>query len=561
MDGGARYRFLSVVGEGGFGRVYRARLEAGGGFHKDVAVKVLTDPEPPKRLLQQFRDEARILGLVRDRAFVGVDPPIQIQGRWAVVMEFVDGMSCAELLARKPIPPGVAVEIVGEIARGLHHAFHMAGPNGEPLQLLHRDIKPENVQVTPTGEVKLLDFGIARANFSEREFKTRHSLGGTPGYIAPERLHGQELPAGDVYSLGVLLHTVITAVRPKYAATINIDEAGLPALGEAIDHDLAGVPQTMLVDEGAKRVLALAAWMRAEDPGERPTARQVEEVCRTLRMALPAPFLREWAEAEVQHRAQIDPDERVGQVYTVDGAMVSVDTAVPPMVAAPPPTDDGRTKVALGALLGGGAAVAGGGAVLVLLAMIGIAWSSGMLGTGPPTAAAPSASTEIMAAPAPSASPAPPPMEPPAAPEVAPPAPAAPDGPTASTKPSPSASASAAAPSSGKVDSGGGPKVITVIPVGASAAPTAATTPAPAASSSSAPTGKVVVKTIPSGATVKRKGEALAGAGGVYTLPIGTHVLYVTSPAGESTSLPVVVKADDSVSICYNFDTNSSCAP
>jgi hypothetical protein len=278
-------------------------------------------------------------------------------------------------------------------------------------------------------------------------------------------------------------------------------------------------------------------------------------------MALPAPFLREWAEAEVQHRAQIDPDERVGQVYTVDGAMVSVDTAVPPMVAAPPPTDDGRTKVALGALLGGGAAVAGGGAVLVLLAMIGIAWSSGMLGTGPPTAAAPSASTEIMAAPAPSASPAPPPMEPPAAPEVAPPAPAAPDGPTASTKPSPSASASAAAPSSGKVDSGGGPKVITVIPVGASAAPTAATTPAPAASSSSAPTGKVVVKTIPSGATVKRKGEALAGAGGVYTLPIGTHVLYVTSPAGESTSLPVVVKADDSVSICYNFDTNSSCAP
>ncbi|MEZ4242045.1 MAG: protein kinase, partial [Myxococcota bacterium] len=67
-EGVVSYRFLSVVGEGGFGRVYRARMETSAGFHKEVAIKVLSDPDPPRSLLTRFRDEARILGLLRDRA-------------------------------------------------------------------------------------------------------------------------------------------------------------------------------------------------------------------------------------------------------------------------------------------------------------------------------------------------------------------------------------------------------------------------------------------------------------------------------------------------------------
>src|SRR5262245_47641725 len=147
-DGLVRYRFLSVVGEGGFGKVYRARLETSEGFHKDVAVKVLSDKDPPKSLLQRFRDEAKILGLVRDRAIVGAEPPIRVGDRWAVVMEYIDGVSLGSLIAQQGIEPGVAVEIIGEAARALHNAFHMEGPDG-PLQLLHRDIKPDNIQVTP----------------------------------------------------------------------------------------------------------------------------------------------------------------------------------------------------------------------------------------------------------------------------------------------------------------------------------------------------------------------------------------------------------------------------
>ena len=80
-----RYHVLGVLGEGGHGKVYRARLEASSGFTKDVAIKMLREQDPSDRLLRRFRDEARILGLLRDRAIVSVDPPIQLAGRWAVV--------------------------------------------------------------------------------------------------------------------------------------------------------------------------------------------------------------------------------------------------------------------------------------------------------------------------------------------------------------------------------------------------------------------------------------------------------------------------------------------
>jgi serine/threonine protein kinase len=216
------YRFLSLIGSGGFGKVYRARVETADGFQRDVAIKVLNDPNPPKSLLQRFRDEAKILGLVRDRAIVGVEPPIRIGEQWAVVMEFVDGVSAGALVDKGPLPPGVAVEVVGEVARALHNAFHMEGPEGGPLQLLHRDIKPDNIQVTPNGDVRLLDFGVARANFAKREFHTRQSLGGTPGYIAPERLHRIEVPEGDVYSLGVVLHELVTGNRPRFSPTVHL---------------------------------------------------------------------------------------------------------------------------------------------------------------------------------------------------------------------------------------------------------------------------------------------------------------------------------------------------
>ncbi|MCB9691351.1 MAG: serine/threonine protein kinase [Alphaproteobacteria bacterium] len=300
MPEARQYRLLGLIGEGGFGRVYRAELRTSDGFQKHVAIKLLKDREPDPDLLMRFRDEARILGLLRDRAIVSVDPPTQLGGYWAVVMDFVDGRSLAAIQKEAGIvPPGVAMEIVGEIARLLDMAQFFPGPDGQPLELLHRDIKPANIQITPSGDVRLLDFGVARASFSEREAITTQGITGTPGYMAPERLMGIEGPFGDVYGLGMVLWRLVTGERPGDRTAARVE---------------AGIEEHSARDPHLREVLELAARMRDLDHEDRPTHREVERTCRELRQRLPEPWLREWAEHVRPH--DMESDALVGTVLT-----------------------------------------------------------------------------------------------------------------------------------------------------------------------------------------------------------------------------------------------------
>lgn len=267
-----RYTLLGLIGRGGQGDVYHARMDGPEGFRKEVAVKLLK-PGLTQESLTRFRDEARILGLVRDRSVITVDAPTRLGEQWAIVMELVDGASLNTVLARGPLPPSVALEVVGEIARVLDKVTHAQRPDGTPLGLLHRDIKPGNIQVTREGEVKLLDFGVARADFDERESHTETHIGGTLGFIAPERTRGVNGPACDVYSLGVTLRVLITAERPTEVGPL----------------DLVGAT------DGVGGALVLAERMRSDDPGSRPSAREVLEEAARLRATVDGPGLAAWA--------------------------------------------------------------------------------------------------------------------------------------------------------------------------------------------------------------------------------------------------------------------------
>ncbi len=292
------------MGKGAFGTVYEARLLGEGGFSKRVALKVLRrDLDQADEVAQRQRDEARILGLIRHRAVVHVDGLVQLNGRWVVVMEFIDGLDLNKIMKQHGrLPPSVALQIIGEIAGALHVAYHTEGPDGRPLRLLHRDIKPGNITITTAGEVKVLDFGVARADFDLREAETRSMRFGSMGYMAPERLEGEDLAAGDIYALGVLLWEMLCGVR--FGQT-QIARAKQEALVEErlrlLQRKLEGVPDELV---------GFIREMLAFFPKDRPTGREVERRCSELFRQVKGPLLRDWAEREIPRlRHGVTPPE------------------------------------------------------------------------------------------------------------------------------------------------------------------------------------------------------------------------------------------------------------
>jgi serine/threonine protein kinase len=291
VSSGRRYEIEIPLGKGGFGTVYRARFVGEGGFSKVVALKVLNENMSDlEEVLARLRDEARLLGMLRHRAIVSADRLVRLANRWAVVMEYVEGADLKRIVKESKVPVGAAVEILGEVAGALHSAWHTQGPDGKPLHLIHRDIKPSNIVLTSYGEIKVLDFGIARADFGEREAETKAFGMGSLPYMAPERLDFLDTAAADVYALGVVFFELVTG-RAFGRASANPDRH--------TKHVNAAL--RFLVEQGVgnRDLLLFLGSLLAYDPDDRPTARQLERMCVNLRRRFDDEPLRYWAEQVV----------------------------------------------------------------------------------------------------------------------------------------------------------------------------------------------------------------------------------------------------------------------
>jgi len=365
---GRRYHVLEAVGKGGFGTVYRAELVDAGGFTKSVALKVL-NPELAENedIAERLRDEARMLGLLRHRAVVKVDGMLLLNGRWTVIMEFIDGVDLKQLLSKGPVPAGCALEIVQEVAGALYAAFELPAQHGRPLKVLHRDIKPSNVQLTRTGEVKVLDFGVARAEFQHRESVTRSIFFGSLAYMAPERLDGIDTHAGDIYALGAVLFELILGEAlgrtsgNKERHRRHIDDR-LNVLHERCGHE---------------DLCQLIADCLAYDGNDRPPARDLERRLRGLRAEFSEPWLADYAELTVPgllaERESID-DDLSGSILVEQGSKPRVTgdpsfTAPHPMASQRPAAfdeDDEPGGIPWSAMLGTSAALIALVAVITL---------------------------------------------------------------------------------------------------------------------------------------------------------------------------------------------------
>ena len=214
-----KYDLLALLATGGMAEIWLARVSGMAGFEKLVVIKRLLDKlaiEP--EYVEMFLDEARINARLTHSNIVQVLELGQVEGKYFMAMEFVPGLSVSQVGKRATktlgdVPQEVACGIVTQACSGLHYAHDKTMPDGTPLNIIHRDVSPQNLILTYEGLVKVLDFGIAKAD--HRQSQTRTGLvKGKFSYMAPEQCLGQALDRrSDVFALGIVLFELCTARR------------------------------------------------------------------------------------------------------------------------------------------------------------------------------------------------------------------------------------------------------------------------------------------------------------------------------------------------------------
>jgi serine/threonine protein kinase len=256
---GERYRLVRMIGSGGMGAVWEAEDEVLG---RPVAVKVLSESlAAGERAVSRFEREARAAARLSGPHITAVYDFGRSEGRPYIVMELVRGETLADRLAREGrLPPHEAARIATHVADALEEA-HTAG-------IVHRDVKPDNVMLTPAGDVKVMDFGIAAAAWDVR-ITTSDLVLGTPSYLAPEQARSETTtPATDVYALGAVLYEMV-AGRPPFVAESPVAVAlahvrenpqPLDQMAEDVPPNLAAASMAALAKDPTQRPPSAAAF-------------------------------------------------------------------------------------------------------------------------------------------------------------------------------------------------------------------------------------------------------------------------------------------------------------
>lgn len=283
-----RYRVIERIAAGGMAEVFRAESAGVEGFKKRVAIKrVLPSLAGKKEFIGMFLDEARLSAHLGHSNCVQVFDIGQGDDTYFIVMELVDGADLKGVMSHRRktggvIPVEEAILICVRICEGLAYAHELRDDRGVPRNIVHRDMSPPNVLMTRYGEVKIADFGLAKAN-SQLEDSQPGIIKGKFGYLSPEAAQGKSVDARtDIFAVGIILWEMLAGRRLFQGKTDletvkQVQRAQIPDLRQFNP----GVPDSVL------RVLQKAL---AGDPNQRyQSARTLGDDLNNVLFALPRP--------------------------------------------------------------------------------------------------------------------------------------------------------------------------------------------------------------------------------------------------------------------------------
>jgi eukaryotic-like serine/threonine-protein kinase len=222
----SRYRITERVAAGGMAEVFRGVAESMRGFKKNIAIKrILPSLTKNKKFVAMFLDEARLSLALQHANIVQVFDIGHSEDTYFIVMEYVDGCDLKALLEwrrriNKRIPIAHTLYVVMEICKGLSYAHDLPNPETDAaMGIVHRDISPPNVLISKQGEIKVVDFGLAKAT-SQVEITDPGVVKGKMSYLSPEAARGEEVDhRADIFAAGILLYEMLTGKRLFYGET------------------------------------------------------------------------------------------------------------------------------------------------------------------------------------------------------------------------------------------------------------------------------------------------------------------------------------------------------
>lgn len=373
-----RYRLIRPLGRGGMAEVHLAESVGPMNFRKQVAIKrLLPQYAQNKRYVQMLMDEARIAGAINHPNVVQVIDLGQVDAVHYIAMEFVNGVDLACVLQtlrvqQRPLPLAVALHIARCVGRGLHAAHTLVDADGLPMRVVHRDVSPHNVLLSMDGEVKLIDFGVAKAE-TNLTMTRSGVIKGKLQYMSPEQARAEPVDCrADIFSLGMTLYKMLVGRLPfsgtnefqiydeilrKKAAPPSLHRLDVPERVDALvlrslrkladerfqtaDEMARVIDRALAALEPGYGAPELAAWMAHDLPQDQRFSPPEDDDFRSFDAPTPAPVSAgSFDDARIERLTRIEEGEALMPTVraVIDGRSRERRAGAGPVHDEPPPT-------------------------------------------------------------------------------------------------------------------------------------------------------------------------------------------------------------------------------